>query len=154
DSGARAVEHIAADPRFGAAQKSKAAGVKDLVIVGAGVSGMAAALAAKKRGLDYALLEATQVFSTVANFPKGKPIYTYPKEMTPAGDLQFHAEIKEALLDEMKQQTAGITALPVRVDKIERKGGLLSCQLAEGAPIQALRVVVAIGRSGNFRRLG
>ena len=96
DSGARAVQTIALDPRFTESQKSKAAGVKDLVIIGAGVSGMAAALEAKKRGLDSVVYEATQIFSTVANFPKAKPIYTYPKEMTPAGDLQFH------LLDELE----------------------------------------------------
>ncbi len=38
------------------------------------------------------------------NFPKGKPIYTYPTDMTPAGDLQFgpEPEVKEGLVDELK----------------------------------------------------
>ena len=155
DSGARAVETIAADHKFTEARSQKAAGVRDLVIIGAGVSGVAAALAAKKRGLDFVLLEATQLFSTVANFPKGKPIYTYPKDMVPAGDLQFSREIKEELLDEMRTQAAGIEAQTQRVERIERKGGVLICHLAEkGKTLSALRVIVAIGRSGNFRKLG
>jgi len=160
DSGARAVETIVADGAFQAARKGKAAGVRDLIIIGAGVSGMAAAMAARKRGLDYLIVESTQTFSTVVNFPKGKPIYTYPKEMTPAGDLQFHGEVKEALLDELQQQSAGIEPELVRVEKISRAGNILKCELAsdagKGKPkeLQALRVVVAIGRSGNFRKLG
>ena len=155
DSGARAVDTIAADSKFVDARKSKAEGVRDVVIIGAGVSGVAAALAAKKHGLDFVLLEATQIFSTVANFPKGKPIYTYPKDMVPAGDLQFTREIKEELLDEMRGQAAGIEPQAKRVERIERKGGVLICHLADkGQTLSALRVVVAIGRSGNFRKLG
>src|SRR5581483_7505620 len=89
----------------------------DLIIVGAGVSGIAAALEAKKEGLTFEVLEGSEPFSTIINFPKGKPIYTYPTEMVPAGDLQFHAQVKEP-------------------------------------PILAKRVIIAIGRSGNFRKLG
>ena len=49
DSGARAVQTIAADPAFD--KRSQQDGVLDLVIVGAGVSGMAAALEARETGL-------------------------------------------------------------------------------------------------------
>src|SRR5204863_6685103 len=41
-----------------------------------------------------------------------------------------------------------------RAEKITRKGGLLEVQLADKQPpILAKRVIVAIGRSGNFRKL-
>jgi NosR/NirI family nitrous oxide reductase transcriptional regulator len=95
DSGARVVKNILADEDF-KRQKSeeKTKGVVDLVIVGAGVSGMASALEARKAGLSFEILEATEPFSTIVNFPKGKPIYTYPRDMTPAGDLQFSATVK------------------------------------------------------------
>ncbi len=54
DSGARAVQTIAADPAFeGRTQQDN---VLDLVIVGAGVSGMAAALEARSKGLRFELL--------------------------------------------------------------------------------------------------
>jgi NosR/NirI family nitrous oxide reductase transcriptional regulator len=154
DAGAKSVQAIAGDPRFKSDRQGKDAAARDIVIIGAGVSGMAAALEAKKRGLDFVVFEATQLFSTVVNFPKAKPIYTYPKDMTPAGDLQFHAQVKEPLIDEMKAQTAGIAVEHARVETIERRGGAFVCKLAGGKQVQALRVIIAIGRSGNFRKLG
>ena len=114
DTGARAVQTIVADAEFGKRGDGGGAaadgGVVDLVIIGAGVSGMAAALEAKKHGLRFEILEASELFSTIVNFPKGKPIYTYPTGMTPAGDLQFRAKVKEDLVDELYAQTqkAGI----------------------------------------------
>ncbi len=159
DTGARAVKTITSDPRFIEARREQDKGQAkdaplDLVIVGAGVSGMAAALLARKWNLRFAILEAAQVFSTVVNFPKKKPIYTYPKDMTPAGDLQFHADIKEGLVDELREQTRDIEVRTARVESIERSGGIFTCQLAGGESLRALRVIIAIGRSGDFRRLG
>lgn len=153
DTGARVVAHIVEDPAFQRERRGLGAEVKELVIIGAGVSGMAAALAAQKAGLRYVIYEATQVFSTVANFPKGKPIYTYPKDMVPAGDLHFHAEVKESLLGEMQAQTAAVQVTMARVESVGRQGGRLVCRLAGGEEVRALRVIVAIGRSGNFRKL-
>src|SRR2546427_7950569 len=92
DTGARAVQRIAEElsRRDGRAADP---GRSDLVIIGAGVSGMAAAVEAKRLGLSYTILEATEAVSTVLNFPKGKPIYTYPKAMTPAGAMQVSARV-------------------------------------------------------------
>ena len=153
DTGARVVRTIAADPtlRTGGA----APDALDLVILGAGVSGMAAAVEAKKRGLTFVVVEASEPFSTLVNFPKRKPIYTYPREMTPAGDLQVNADVKEALIEELHEQVerAGIRPLSGRAERIERAGGLLAVHLAEREPLRARRVLVAIGRSGHFRRL-
>ena len=74
----------------------------DLAIIGAGVAGISAAIEAKKAGLNFAIFEATEIFSTVVNFPKAKPIYTYPTEMKLEGGLQFSADVKEALVAEME----------------------------------------------------
>ncbi len=49
--------------------KDKSSDILDLVIVGAGVSGMAAALEAKRDDLHFEILEATEPFSTIVNFP-------------------------------------------------------------------------------------
>ncbi len=154
DSGARAVQHIAADPQFQPRQGDD--DVVDVAIIGAGVSGMAAALAARKAGLRFEVLEATQPFSTVANFPKGKPIFTYPTDMVPAGDLQFTASVKEPLIEEMKAQTLeqGIEPRMVRVERVERRGGLFELIIPGADNLKAQRVIVGIGRSGNFRKLG
>ena len=46
---------------------------------------------AKKAGLRFSVFEAAQAFSTIQNFPKGKPIFTYPTDMTPGGADAVHA---------------------------------------------------------------
>src|SRR5712691_12699387 len=128
DTGARAVQAILAEPDF-ARGRGADPDVLDLAIVGAGVSGMAAAMEAKKAGLHFKIFEASELFSTVANFPKGKPIYTYPTDMTPAGALQFKSEVhpKEELLEtlEAKRREFGIEPAFARIERIERRGGTL-----------------------------
>jgi len=157
DSGARAVESIRMDKTFLSQRaKDKNSEILDLVIVGAGVSGMAAALEAKKDDLHFEILEATEPFSTIVNFPKGKPIYTYPTDMVPLGDLQFTQEIKEPLVEEIKAQTLGKGIVPkmARVEKIEKKGDYFEISIPKQENLKARRVIVGIGRSGNFRKLG
>lgn len=156
DTGARAVKTIAADPAFRAEVQERAPGVKDLVIVGGGVSGMAAALQAKAEGLEFELVEASEPFATIVNFPKAKPIFAYPTEMKPAGELEFRADVKEPLLEELRAQTLGRGIRPrlARVERVAREGGALAVVLGDGEKLLARRVIVAIGRSGNFRKLG
>lgn len=157
DTGSRAVMTIDGDPSFKKRSTADPA-VRDIAIVGGGVSGFAAAKEAKKRGLTYELFEAAEPFSTIVNFPKGKPIFTYPTDMTPAGDLQFHdkSEIKEGLLEDLHEQTLGegITPTYARIDRVKRSGGLFELVIPDGENIKAHRVVIGIGRSGNFRKLG
>jgi len=157
DSGARAVESIRMDKSFLSQRaKDKTEDILDLVIVGAGISGMAAALEAKRDDLHFEILEATEPFSTIVNFPKGKPIYTYPTDMVPLGDLQFTQEIKEPLVEEIKAQTLGKGIEPkmARVEKIEKNGDYFDIIIPKGENLKARRVIVGIGRSGNFRKLG
>jgi len=164
DTGARAVRAILAEPGFASARGSESdARILDLAIVGGGVSGVAAALEAKKAGLAFRVFEASELFSTVANFPKAKPIYTYPTGMTPAGELQFRSEVhpKEQLLEDLLRRVreAGIEVTMARIERIERRGDRLllhagSDGSGRSEPVAARRVIVAIGRSGNHRRLG
>jgi len=155
DTGARAVRAIVGDPSFAKRDRLPGGAVRDLVIVGAGVSGMSAALEAQKIGLDVVVVEASEAFSTIVNFPKGKPIYTYPTAMVPAGGLQLTAKAKEPLLAELQRQaaSAGIVPMAARVTQVVRKRGALEVVLDGGEPLLAHRVIVAIGRSGTFRKL-
>ena len=150
-----AVRAILKEPDFQKRDTSQA-DVLDLAIIGAGVAGVSAGIEAKKAQLRFAVYEATQLFSTVVNFPKGKPIYTYPTELKLNGGLQFNATVKEALVEEMEaqQRAAGIEPIAARIDRLERSGNLLVLHHADGKTTQAHRVIVAIGRSGNFRKLG
>ena len=153
DGGAKVVRRIASDPEL---EKLRAIEAHDLVIIGAGVSGMAAALEAKRLDLDFVLLEAAEPFATIANFPKGKTIFTYPTDMVPEGELQPTAPVKEELLAQLRAQTIerGIEPRVARAERVRRNGKLLEVALAGADPLLARRVVVAIGRSGNFRKLG
>lgn len=154
DSGARVVETIRHSRAFASARGE---GLVDLVIIGAGVSGISAALRAKKLGLTFRLLESANAFSTIVNFPKRKPIYTYPREFTPDSELATTAEDREALLEELSEQVRA-AALHVEegvaVDRVARRGSHVAAVLADGTEIPARAAIIAIGRSGNFRRLG
>ena len=156
NSGARAVEHILSDPSFQQERQPADETVFDVAIIGAGVSGMAAALAARAADLRYELFEATEPFSTVVNFPRGKPIFTYPTDMVPAGELQFTTDVKEPLVAELKAQSLenGITPTMARVEQLRRDGEQFELVIPGRDPVRARRVVVGIGRSGNFRKLG
>lgn len=152
DSGARAVHAIVLE--LGTAKRGN--GVLDLAIVGGGVAGISAAIEARKAGLDFTVFEANQTLSTLVNFPTAKPIYTYPTDMTPSGTLQFTAHVKEDLVREIEEQRAkfGIEPVLARVERIGRGEDVLEVVHAEtGKVTRARRVIVAIGRSGNFRRL-
>lgn len=156
DSGARAAQAVAAELGSGAGARDLPDGAVDLAIVGGGVAGLAAALEARRLGLRFVVFEAAQAFSTIVSFPKAKPIFTYPTEMQPAGRLALTAGVKEDLLAELEAQRrgAGIELHRARIERLERSGDLILLHHAEGAPFRALRVIVAIGRSGDHRKLG
>lgn len=159
DSGARAIHAILRESDFNSGRSAED-DLYDVAIVGAGVSGVSAAMEARKAGLKYVIFEASQIFSTVANFPRGKPIYTYPTEMTPEGGIQYNekTKVKEGLLEEMERQRkeAGVEITEGRIERIERRGGelILHHSGKSGKKTRARRVIVGIGRSGNFRKLG
>src|SRR5256714_833942 len=62
--------------------------VRDVVIVGAGPSGLSAAIAAKQRGLDYQVLEQGVLVNTIFHFPPQMVFFTTP-ELLEIGDLPF-----------------------------------------------------------------
>jgi len=155
DTGTKAVKAIIEDTSFNA--RTQTASVQDLIIIGGGVSGYAAAIEAKKHNLNFKILEANQPFSTIENFPNKKPIYTYPTQMRPEGDLQFSSKVthKESLLEELKQQISeqGITTDIAQASHVEKKGAVIKVHLENGETLQAHRVIIAIGRSGNYRKI-
>ena len=62
--------------------------VRDLVIIGAGPSGLAAAIAAKKHGLDYQVLEQAVLVNSIYRFPPHMVFFTTP-ELLEIGGLPF-----------------------------------------------------------------
>src|SRR5437762_2964834 len=78
---------------------------------------------------------------------------TGPRGMTPAGDLQVTADVKEALYEELLAQTRDVPIREGHVERVRRAGGFLEAAVSGAAPVRGLRAIVAIGRSGSFRKL-
>jgi len=155
DSGAKAIGHLMAAEDF--SSRKQADDIVDVAIIGAGISGYSAVLEAQKKGLNAVLVESTAPFSTIENFPAGKPIYTYPASMEHAGELSLDDDVldKESLLRSLKNDIAekNIKTLIAKASHIERKNNLLHVITEAKETIRAHKVVVAIGRSGNYRQL-
>jgi len=62
--------------------------VRDLIIVGAGPSGLAAAITAKQRGLDYLVIEKGALVQSIYDFPPQMVFFTTP-ELLEIGGLPF-----------------------------------------------------------------
>ncbi len=158
DTGTKAVQHLHQKHDLRGNSEHNGQSIVDIAIVGGGVSGYAAALEAEKRGVRYTLFESSEPFSTIANFPQAKPIYTYPTDMTPAGDLQFddpRADVKESLLELLLEQVnaAGIAPTITHITHVQRKGRIFEIHHGDGSITHARFVIIAIGRSGNYRTL-
>ena len=155
DTGVKAVQSIVNEANF--SSRTITDDIADLIIIGGGVSGYAAAIEAKQQSLNFKLLEANQPFSTLVNFPNKKPIFTYPTAMKPAGLLQFSDKVshKENLLAELKATISDqkIELELVKVSHLKQHGTTIDVILQGGKTLKAHRVIVAIGRSGNYRKL-
>src|SRR5216683_3015829 len=62
--------------------------VRDLIIIGAGPSGLSAAIAAKDAGLDYQVLEQGVLVNSIYRFPPQMVFFTTP-ELLEIGQLPF-----------------------------------------------------------------
>jgi thioredoxin reductase (NADPH) len=62
--------------------------VRDLIIIGAGPSGLSAAIAAKQRSLDYVVLEQGVLVNSIYRFPPQMVFFTTP-ELLEVGGLPF-----------------------------------------------------------------
>jgi thioredoxin reductase (NADPH) len=62
--------------------------VRDLIIIGAGPSGLSAGIAAKQRGLDYLVLEQGALVNSIYRFPPQMVFFTTP-ELLEIGGLPF-----------------------------------------------------------------
>jgi len=128
----------------------------DVVIVGAGPAGIAAALACKANNLKYAVLEQDDIGGTVLHYPRQKLVLTSPVELPLYGKLRVSEITKEELLAIWKE-IIGNYSLNIltqhKVETIDRSNDTFLIR-AKGATFLAGAVLLAIGRRGSPRKLG
>jgi thioredoxin reductase (NADPH) len=129
----------------------------DLVIVGAGPAGIAAALTAKKHNLNFLILEQDSLGGTVFTFPRQKIVMTSAMDLPLYGKVKLFETSKSALLDlwnaallkneiTIKENT--------KVESITPENGHFNIETLAGEHITAKTVLLAIGRRGTPRKLG
>ena len=163
DSGAKRIREWVGDPLFKVLPQStyNDSNLFDVVIVGAGPSGLAAALECEKNSLNYIVIESHQIFNTIENFPKAKPILTHPSQLDVDSEIPLHDGVKEDLLQEWHHF---FEQHPLKIKtgvKINKMKAIVDSSLGRLIELdtgietfKASRVLLAIGKSGNSRKLG
>jgi len=148
EQGRQAMVEIAKRPRGGEGL--------DVLIIGAGPSGISASLGAKAAGLKVRTVEQDSLGGTVSHFPRGKLVMTAPAELPIFGMMSFRETSKETLLAFWEKVIAD-TGIEIdfgeRVDGIEAQAGGFLVKTTAGEHF-ARAVLLTIGRRGTPRKLG
>jgi len=129
----------------------------DLVIVGAGPAGIAAALTAKKHKLNFLILEQDSLGGTVFTFPRQKIVMTSAMDLPLYGKVKLFETSKSALLDLWNAALSknDITIKEhTKVESITNENGIFNIDTLTGEHITSKTVLLAIGRRGTPRKLG
>jgi thioredoxin reductase/Pyruvate/2-oxoacid:ferredoxin oxidoreductase delta subunit len=127
----------------------------DLVIVGGGPAGIAAALEARRRNASCVVFEKGDLGGAIRAYPRQKVVMTAPLDLPGIGKVALRRTHKEALL-ELFDDIVQRADLPL----VEQAEVTAITPLARGLRVEttagvatANRVVLAIGRRGTPRRL-
>ncbi len=130
----------------------------DLIIVGSGPAGLAAASHAQTNKLDYILLERTDHLSdTIYCYQARKYVMAEPMMIPGRGDLPFKAGSRESILDAWQKHCDDEklnVAYSAEVKKLEKKGDTFEITTSAGAKYEGKKVLLAMGTQGNPRKLG
>jgi thioredoxin reductase/NAD-dependent dihydropyrimidine dehydrogenase PreA subunit len=132
------------------------AGDLDVIVVGAGPAGIAAALGCMAQGLTVQIVEQSAYGGTIAHYPRAKVVMTGTLDLPGFGTVRRKTMSKEELL-ELWGDIRGRVQLDVkegvRVDAIVREGDRWR---VVGGPYseRAASVVLALGRRGAPKTLG
>ena len=128
----------------------------DVVIVGAGPAGLAAALRLREAGRTFRVLEQASLGGTVANYPRQKVVMTEPFQFPFYGKMTKKLISKEELLSTwqraLNKGNVGIDE-GVKVTGIEGSDGAFRVETSRGS-IDTRKVILATGLRGTPRKLG
>lgn len=129
----------------------------NIIIIGAGPSGLSAAVQAANNNISYLLLESDQAAaSTIRSYLRGKLVMAEPRALPLRSPLPFTASLREVVLHTW-EKTIAEQNINVRygakVVRIHRGPTSLEIELANGGKLTADHVVLAIGVQGNLRKL-
>jgi CRP-like cAMP-binding protein/thioredoxin reductase/Fe-S-cluster-containing hydrogenase component 2 len=129
----------------------------NIIIIGAGPSGLSAALRAAEQNVSYLLLEAEQApASTIRNYQRGKLVMSEPRGLPIRSPLPFTASLRETVLENWEKTIADSNVnvrYESKVVSLKRGKKWLEIALADGEKLTAEHVVLAIGVQGNLRKL-
>jgi thioredoxin reductase (NADPH) len=150
------VQGVKAIEALSARRTTRPAEGYDVVIVGAGPAGLAAALACQEKGLRYVVLEQDELGGSMLHYPRHKIVLTSPVDLPLYGKLKATEISKEELLkiwrDIVHTFTLNILSHH-KVDSIGKAGELFATN-TEGKSFLSSHVLLAIGRRGSPRKLG
>ncbi|MDO9150490.1 MAG: cyclic nucleotide-binding domain-containing protein [Methylotenera sp.] len=135
----------------------------DVIIIGAGPSGLSAAARASEQKLSYLVLEATEAAAnTIRNYQRRKLVMAEPRGLPLRSPLPFAASLRESVLDAWESLIEKYQInirYQAKVVAISREGGPdsktepLKVELSDGDAFTADNVILAIGVQGNLRKL-
>ena len=135
--------------------KSKSKANYDVVIVGAGPSGISATLEASKRNLKYVTLEQDTLGGTVSNFPRAKIVMTSAMELPLYGKVRLSETTKSELLElwnKVIEKNNIVINEQEKVLGIEKQEGFFIVQTQKNH-YTTNSILLSIGRRGSPRKL-
>lgn len=129
----------------------------DVVIVGAGPAGFAAAITATAHNMQYVCIDQEALGGCVFQYPRGKLVMTSPVELPLIGKIRFSNTSKEELLAFWQDVEARLQLrmrYQERLVSIERTPRDTFLVITPKKRYEAATVLLAIGRRGTPRKLG
>lgn len=129
----------------------------NIIIIGAGPSGLSAATRAAEQGANYLLLEGSAAAAnTIRNYQRRKLVMAEPRGLPLRSPLPFSAALRETVLNTWEKVITDHN-INIRYDSkvtnISRTTKHLKVVLEDGEKFTADHVVLAIGVQGNLRKL-
>src|SRR6266498_4841229 len=125
--------------------------IRDLIIVGAGPSGLSAAIAAKQRGLDYQVLEQGVLVNSIYRFPPQMVFFTTP-ELLEIGGLPFVSPYeKPTRAESLKYYRKVVDSYDLQIAFEEK---VLSIQRENGEAVGPAGGAGQVGQAGRGAEAG